>query len=455
MGRRSRENATGAESTRDALSPGSSSAASGTSPSALPAPRARPAPQRPRQVELLTAAQNAHGRLEVFVVDRQTNGSLWRIVQTPGNHGWSSWHCLGGRLAPIGQLAIVLDAKGRLALFTRGSDGSLQHIQQRRPSSGWGHWYSLGGEIGRLAVGRNQDGRLEVFTRGADGALWHVWQTAPNNGWGEWHSLGGAIGPLAVGQNADGRLEVFTRGSDGALWHISQTAPNNGWGEWHSRTPWIQRSAEESRYSARFHIGWSDPEVDGTSCGPGSTLHHTESIRRALPHIIKGFDIRIVNDAGCGDFAWLRHVDLTGVDYLGYDLKEWPGNGGFPFQQLDIVNEPMRPCDLLICRDVLFHFPNEVIQKALRNFMRCARFLLATSMDHEKDGDRVVTVNNDHRHTWNDARSPGYSAVNLEAEPFNLPPPILTVPERTQSNRFLGLWDLSDLYRSGSTNKAG
>ena len=178
------------------------------------------------------AARNADGRLEV--VARGSDNALWHRWQTSPGGGWSGWYSLGGIL--YSDPAVFANADGRLEVFVRGTDDSLWHIWQTAPNGGWSGWHSLGGVLTTEPVaGRNADGRLEVFVRGSDNALWHIWQTAPNGGWSGWHSLGGVLtSDVTVGRNADGRLEAFVRGTDKALWHIWQTVPNGGWSGWHS-----------------------------------------------------------------------------------------------------------------------------------------------------------------------------------------------------------------------------
>ncbi len=177
-----------------------------------------------------TLAQNADGRVEVFV--RGDDNALWHIWQTAPNNGWSNWASLGGNFP--GQPVVFQDADGRLEVFVRGDDNALWHIWQTAPNNGWSNWATLGGNLpGEPAAFQNEDGRLEVFARGDDNALWHIWQTAPGNGWSGWASLGGNLpGDPVVFQNQDARLEAFARGDDNALWHIWQTAPNNGWSSW-------------------------------------------------------------------------------------------------------------------------------------------------------------------------------------------------------------------------------
>ena len=193
-----------------------------------------------------SVAQNADGRLEVFMVG--LDNQLWHMWQTSKNNSsqWSdSWVPLGGPL--LGDPVIAQNADGRLEVFkVDANDNYLYHRWQTAPnsSSQWSDgWTPLGGPFPprkRPAVSQNADGRLEVFMVGSDGRLYSITQTSKNNSsqWSTAVPFEGMQWPLssnpAVAQNADGRLEVFMVGLDGQLWHIQQTAPNGGWvgGNW-------------------------------------------------------------------------------------------------------------------------------------------------------------------------------------------------------------------------------
>jgi subtilisin family serine protease len=73
--------------------------------------------------------------------------------------------------------------------------------------------------VGRKVV-LNADGRLEVFSVGSGGCLQHVWQTAPNGGWSAWEYMCDGLAivsePVAI-LNAGGRAEVFAVASHRAL----------------------------------------------------------------------------------------------------------------------------------------------------------------------------------------------------------------------------------------------
>jgi hypothetical protein len=215
-----------------------------------------------------SVAQNADGRLEVFMVD--SNGYLYHMFQRPlGEPGWAGswygswdtpWHTSGGGghqwlgCDPV----VAQNADGRLELFMVGrdlQDEQLYHMWQTGPTQldaygnirdnwddNYGVTFRLGSQLSpvpkwsrrrRPAVAQNADARLELFIVNAnDNYLYHRWQTTPNSSsqWSDWSSLGGSIPPRkrpAVAQNDDGRLEGYIVGSDGQLWHIRQTSKSD------------------------------------------------------------------------------------------------------------------------------------------------------------------------------------------------------------------------------------
>ena len=172
-----------------------------------------------------------------------------------------------------------------------------------------------------------------------------------------------------------------------------------------------------------FAKGW---ESDGTVCGWGSELRHTWNIREALPMIINGCGFNSVNDAGCGDLNWISKVDLGRVDYRGYDLNNYP-TWNDKCEVLDIVQQPMRKADLIICRDVLIHLPNEMVLQALANFRRSSTWLLTTSFTEATNQFRT------------EEPTLRYHPINLTIYPFGLGQPVLIVPE-DYPGKYMGLW---------------
>src|SRR5260370_21608900 len=52
----------------------------------------------------------------------------------------------------------------------------------------------------------------------------------------------------------------------------------------------------------------------------GSTLEGSRSIGDAPPQLLHDLGAQSLTDAGCGDFNWMRTVDLPGIKYIGVDV---------------------------------------------------------------------------------------------------------------------------------------
>ena len=103
--------------------------------------------------------------------------------------------------------------------------------------------------------------------------------------------------------------------------------------------------------------GWQSPE---SKSGGGSTLSATAAIRAALPRLLSDLGVAVLIDAPCGDFNWMRHVDLPVQTYIGGEIV--PGlvkradrrfqNDQRRFMLLDLTRDrcrlPMR-CSAGIC----------------------------------------------------------------------------------------------------------
>ena len=167
-----------------------------------------------------------------------------------------------------------------------------------------------------------------------------------------------------------------------------------------------------------------------------------------IHHIINKYQIESINDSPCGVFGnWTRLVNLTDVNYTGYDIndliiernkKEYPD---IPFYELDIVNEVMPKADLIICRDCFFHLPLDFITKALANFKSSgAKYLLAT--EH-----KIVTKNVELTQAELDVEA-GNRLINLQIEPFSIGTPLEVHIEETKKytdvsqDREMCLWEL-------------
>lgn len=190
-----------------------------------------------------------------------------------------------------------------------------------------------------------------------------------------------------------------------------------------------------------FSEGWPG-QAEDTVCGWGSSEPHTQLVRKGLAAIIDDYDVRSLDDAGCGDLAWMSTLDLGDVNYAGYDAHEratWSGlrDRGFRLEVADIAADELSPADLLICRDVFIHLPNDIVLAALANFRRSCRLLLTTCYVSDPDlpgGE----FSNYERMAEPSLR---HAKLDLTLAPFGLGEPLERIPE-SSPNKYLGLWEL-------------
>src|ERR1041384_6455523 len=182
---------------------------------------------------------------------------------------------------------------------------------------------------------------------------------------------------------------------------------------------------------------WGDSE---SMSGRGSTMARTEAIRHTLPILLESVGAKSLLDAACGDFNWMRYVDLSGIEYVGADVvaeliarnrRTYEGNSR-SFVVLDITSDPLPKVDVILCRDCLIHLSSKHVHAAIANFKRSnSRFLLATT--------HITVTENE------DTQSGCGRLVNLQLSPFNFPPPLQLITEDAALGKHLGLWSIGTL----------
>ena len=56
--------------------------------------------------------------------------------------------------------------------------------------------------------------------------------------------------------------------------------------------------------------------------GPGSSIQVTANVRNIISDLVLRHKIKLLLDLPCGDFNWMKEVDLHGAQYLGSDFLE-------------------------------------------------------------------------------------------------------------------------------------
>lgn len=188
---------------------------------------------------------------------------------------------------------------------------------------------------------------------------------------------------------------------------------------------------------------WSDQR---TVSGPGSTIDATESLRREMPKILKHYDIRSILDIPCGDFAWMKEVDLKSIDYIGADIVEkivrenvrMYEKEGRRFLELDIIRDPLPQSDLVMVRDCFVHFSYADIRRSLENIIASKSLYLFTTTFMGKENINIQTG------FWR--------PIDLMKPPFNFPSPLIMINENMIDHMHMGktmaLWKVDDLRKT-------
>ena len=180
--------------------------------------------------------------------------------------------------------------------------------------------------------------------------------------------------------------------------------------------------------------------------GKGSGLGQTQKVRDALPGLLQAFQIRSMLDLPCGDFHWMKEVDLRGVDYIGADIvpeliAETSARHAAPgrrFVTLNLTSDDLPKADLLLCRDCWVHLNTPDIAAAIANIRRSGiTYLLATTFTH---------------HPVNRDKVRGkFRMLNLQVAPFHFPSALRVITEdnlessHADAGKSLALWRVEDV----------
>lgn len=190
---------------------------------------------------------------------------------------------------------------------------------------------------------------------------------------------------------------------------------------------------------------------EASRSGSGSADDQTAHIREQLPGLLKEINAASLLDIPCGDFAWMRYVDLDGIHYIGGDIvpgliernQTQFGGAHREFRHLDLTADLLPRADMVLCRDCLVHLSSSHIWKAVANLKRsgCTWLLTTTFPDHD---------------THEEIEDGDWRLLNLELPPFGFPPPVSLLNEGCTEgggyypDKSLGLWRIADLPESPS-----
>jgi hypothetical protein len=182
---------------------------------------------------------------------------------------------------------------------------------------------------------------------------------------------------------------------------------------------------------------WSGRTVSGS----GSEISQTDTLLIKLRTLLKNLKIKHLLDVPCGDFNWMRHLQIPGMIYSGGDIvpdityKNIRNYGSVKrnFFTVDITSGRLSDAGLLLCRDCFVHLSYNDIFLALKNIKKFKiTYLLATTFPGTKENEDIVTGD--------------WRPLNLILPPFSFPEPIQYINEKCTegdgvfSDKSLGLW---------------
>jgi hypothetical protein len=184
---------------------------------------------------------------------------------------------------------------------------------------------------------------------------------------------------------------------------------------------------------------WGSAE---SGSGIGSELAATENVSAYLPELFQRLQVSRFLDAPCGDWNWMRRVDLSGVDYVGADVvsdivaknNQQYARSGVRFIHADLTKDDLPTVDMIMCRDCWVHLSFQDIAATLKNFRRTGAtwLLVSNTPSHSRNQNKVTGI--------------GWRHLNLHLPPFSFPPTTESRKDHYPDVPFeIALWRLADL----------
>jgi hypothetical protein len=177
--------------------------------------------------------------------------------------------------------------------------------------------------------------------------------------------------------------------------------------------------------------------------GTGSTLRSTKNVRNFLPELLNDLKTLTLLDIPCGDWNWMKEVNLKNINYIGADIvpdiieknKSLHSSDNISFYVLDITKSELPNADTALVRDCLFHFSFDDTVSALKNLKASGiKYLISTTFPTCTENTNIKTG--------------GYRKINLSIYPYNLGDPLILFKEKTGNTNYsksLGVWDLTQI----------
>jgi hypothetical protein len=185
---------------------------------------------------------------------------------------------------------------------------------------------------------------------------------------------------------------------------------------------------------------------DESKSGSGSNQTNTELLVAKLRAALDTLAITSLLGIPCGDFSWMKRVNLAGIDYTGGDIVEplIKANNELysspirSFRRLDLLADPLPSVDCIFCRDCLVHLSFADLDLAITNVIRSgARIFATTTYSSITKNYDIVTGD--------------WRRLNLRVAPFHWPEPIGVILEQSKeadgayADKSLAFWSIEQI----------
>lgn len=148
--------------------------------------------------------------------------------------------------------------------------------------------------------------------------------------------------------------------------------------------------------------------------GDGGVFEYNVPYVELINRLIKQYNVKYITELGCGDFNLMKHCNLSGVKYFGYDIAENiinKNNSQYRTPNVKFFCEDIRDIkldrefDLVIIKDVFAHMDNSSCLQTMFMLKNYRRILLTHDFGHSKQNNLDVI-------------SGGYRSIDINDFPF-------------------------------------
>lgn len=193
----------------------------------------------------------------------------------------------------------------------------------------------------------------------------------------------------------------------------------------------LKRIIEDSKKDLNFIFNTIYREnIWGNGSGPGSDPEILKDYISFLDNFIKENNITSISDIGCGDWQYMKFINLDGINYTGYDVSSDiidANSKNFSSENIHFIHydgdfSKIKSTELAICKEVLQHLSNENIFNFIENMKKFKYIIIGNTFKNSN------TINKD-------ISSGACRTLDLRLAPFNIEAEHILTIDRSSQNR--------------------